>query len=294
MDFWREFPDDERASIRTMFRALFGGLGLRKPVAIQSVFAHHRTTAAAERATLGSERYVQVAFSGEAHHLDFADHDLNLVMSPDEPAASVVSFIGFAAYAHEYGLWPRFTDLGKARLRQRAADRFCVAVISNPGGGVRNRFVPRLHGRRAVDSCGHWINTTGTLAPRDVLTFGDRYLPFLSRYRFMVCFENTCQSLYLTEKLANAYAAGCVPIYWGAPEAPLWLNPAAFLRLEDGSDQAMGRLIDRVLQIEGDPAAYAALHREPLLAGDIPEPMRLDVVRAKIEATLRRSRPDAF
>jgi hypothetical protein len=37
----------------------------------------------------------------------------------------------------------------------------------------------------------------------------------------MVCFENTCQSLYLTEKLANAYAAGCVPIYWGAPEAPL-------------------------------------------------------------------------
>jgi hypothetical protein len=56
----------------------------------------------------------------------------------------------------------------------------------------------------------------------------------------------------------------------------------------------MGRLIDRVLQIEGDPAAYAALHREPLLAGDIPEPMRLDVVRAKIEATLRRSRPDAF
>jgi hypothetical protein len=139
LDFWREFTDDDRASIRTMFRALFGGLGLRKPVAIQSVFAHHRTTAAAERATLRSERYVQVAFSGEAHHLDFADHDLNLVMAPDDPAANVVSFIGFGAYAHEYGLWPRFADLGKARLRQRAADRFCVAVISNPGGGAANR-----------------------------------------------------------------------------------------------------------------------------------------------------------
>ena len=289
MDFWREFPDDDRASIRTMFRALFGGLGLRKAVAIQSVFAHHRTTSAGDRAELRTERYVHVAFSGEAHHVDFADHDLNLVMAADDPVANVVSFIGFGAYAHEYGLWPRF-----AERRENAADRFCVAVISNLGGGERNRFVPRLHGRRAIDSCGHWINTTGTLAPRDVLTFGDRYLPFLSRYRFMVCFENTRQSLYLTEKLANAYAAGCVPIYWGAPEAPRWLNPAAFLRLEDGSDQAIGRLIDRVLQLEGDAAAYAALHREPLLAGDVPEPLRLDVVRAKIESTLRRSRPDAF
>ena len=80
----------------------------------------------------------------------------------------------------------------------------------------------------------------------------------------MVCFENTRRSHYLTEKLANAYAAGCVPVYWGAPEAPVWLNGRAFLALEDDSDAAADALIDRMLAFDDDDDAYAAVFREHL------------------------------
>jgi tetratricopeptide (TPR) repeat protein len=40
----------------------------------------------------------------------------------------------------------------------------------------------------------------------------------LARYRFAICYENTfAYPGYITEKLFDCLKAGCVPIYWGAP-----------------------------------------------------------------------------
>jgi hypothetical protein len=289
LDFWRGFPVDDGSAIRTMFRALFGGLGLRKPVVIRSVFSNHHGRGA-DGAVWDGDHVVRVAFSGEAHHLDATAHDLNLIMAPDDPARNVVTYVNFAANAHEAGLWPL---LAGARSLNPAR-KFCVAVVSNFKGDVRCRFLIRLNQRRTIDSCGAWMNNVGFLAPHDERDVGDRYLPFLQQYKFMVCFENASRSHYLTEKLANAYAAGCVPVYWGAPEARGWLNPRAFLCLEDESDAGMDALIDRILELDRNERAYAAMFAEPLLPAGIPEVMRLETLRDKIATTLRRSRPDAF
>ena len=40
----------------------------------------------------------------------------------------------------------------------------------------------------------------------------------LSRYKFAICFENMILPGWITEKIFDCFAAGCVPIYWGAPE----------------------------------------------------------------------------
>lgn len=38
----------------------------------------------------------------------------------------------------------------------------------------------------------------------------------LDKYRFCICFENTHTTRgYITEKIFNCFAAGCIPIYWG-------------------------------------------------------------------------------
>lgn len=39
----------------------------------------------------------------------------------------------------------------------------------------------------------------------------------LQRYRFCICFENSSIPGYITEKIFACFAAGCVPIYLGAP-----------------------------------------------------------------------------
>jgi hypothetical protein len=289
LDFWTGFPhDDHQASLRVMFSALFGGLGIRKPIAIWTVFRHHRPQF--NHARYWTDRFVHVAFSGEAHHLLPDSFDLSLIMAPDDPARGIVTYLNFAANAHEFGLWPL--------LRRRQAPpperRFCVAVVSNRHCDVRNRFLTRLAGRGGFDSCGRWMNNAGFLAPFDVGAFGDRLYPFLAQYQFAISFENSRQSHYLTEKLANAYAAGTVPLYWGAPEAPAWLNRQAFLQLEDESDAGMEAFVDRVETLAADRRAYAATFEQPLLVGGIPSFMRLEVIREKIEAVLRRRRPDAF
>lgn len=49
------------------------------------------------------------------------------------------------------------------------------------------------------------------------------YLPCCSlpcRYKFCVAMENSIRQDYMTEKMWDALAAGCVPIYLGSSNAP--------------------------------------------------------------------------
>jgi hypothetical protein len=290
LDFWSGFPhDDAQASLRVMFSALFGGLGIRKPIAVWTVFRQHRPQF--NHARYWTDRCLHVAFSGEAHHLDPDRFDLSLIMAPDDLARGIVTYLNFAANAHEFGLWPL---LRRRPAPPPAGRRVCVAVVSNRHCDVRNRFLARFGRRGGLDSCGRWMNNVGFVAPFDVDAFGDRLYPLLAQYRFAVAFENSRQTHYLTEKLANAYAAGTVPLYWGAPEAPAWLNRRAFLQLEDDSDAGLEAFIDRIEALAADHHAYAQIFEQPLLVGEIPSFMRLEVIREKIEAVLRRRRPDAF
>jgi hypothetical protein len=43
-------------------------------------------------------------------------------------------------------------------------------------------------------------------------------LACLNQYRFAICFENAPIKGYITEKIMDCLLAGCVPIYWGAPD----------------------------------------------------------------------------
>lgn len=46
------------------------------------------------------------------------------------------------------------------------------------------------------------------------------YRPLLCRYKFCVAMENSIRQDYMTEKMWDALAAGCVPIYLGSSNAP--------------------------------------------------------------------------
>jgi len=45
-------------------------------------------------------------------------------------------------------------------------------------------------------------------------------LPGVCRYKFCVAMENSIRQDYMTEKLWDALAAGCIPIYLGSKNAP--------------------------------------------------------------------------
>lgn len=50
------------------------------------------------------------------------------------------------------------------------------------------------------------------------------------RYRFSVCYENIRDEPgYVTEKIFDSLRAGCVPIYWGAPNITEYVDAEAFV-----------------------------------------------------------------
>jgi hypothetical protein len=68
--------------------------------------------------------------------------------------------------------------------------------------------------------------------------YNDDKLAYLSHYRFNLTPENTNYKDYVTEKLFEAIAAGCVPIYHGSdnnPE-PEILNRDAIVFIEVGAE----------------------------------------------------------
>ncbi len=54
-------------------------------------------------------------------------------------------------------------------------------------------------------------------------------LEILRNYKFVLCFENAIFEGYVTEKIFDALFAGCVPIYWGAPDIEEYVDRSCFI-----------------------------------------------------------------
>lgn len=191
--------------------------------------------------------YVQ--FSGESWWHDPSLFDQNFIMAEPSP-------FFFGPFDLKWqGTWGSIEQSRKLCPEKR---KFCCFIVSNPECVERNTMFHRLHEKRHVDSYGRLFRNS--IMPYE--TRGPEYIQFISQYRFMICFENKKQDWYLTEKIYNAYAAGCIPIYWGCPQIKEILNEKAFLLLED--IHGIDALVDRIIEIDEDEEKYLEIFNQPL------------------------------
>ena len=128
-----------------------------------------------------------------------------------------------------------------------AKTRFCTYVQGNPVP-LREEFVRRLSRYREVTCAGPSLNNTGYVADR-----AKKY-ELYRESKFAVTFENESALGYTSEKLPDALAADCVPLYRGDPTVHRDFDPRCFLNLADFPD--MDALIERVVALDQDDAAY--------------------------------------
>jgi alpha(1,3/1,4) fucosyltransferase len=96
----------------------------------------------------------------------------------------------------------------------------------------------------------------------------------LARARFALCFENSADPGYHTEKLFDAMLAGAVPIYLGDPRITDSVPPDAFIDFRElRTARALRRLLDRIPP-EREQEYRAAATR--FLAGPAFEPYSID------------------
>ncbi len=133
--------------------------------------------------------------------------------------------------------------------------KFCCTVFSNTTP-QRIKICKLLSQIKHVDVFGSNPITQGK--PENTKNFSS--LPeFYSQYRFVICFENSIQEGYITEKLYNVLISGAVPIYFGAGDVCKYVHKNAMLHVE----KSMMSIVQRVSQLEKDTCALADYAHAP-------------------------------
>lgn len=140
-------------------------------------------------------------------------------------------------------------------------NKFCSACISNKNSIDRLKFIQQLCSYKSVDLAGSvYVPRTNKYSIGKQIS--DK-LDFDSKHKFAICFENKQQENYVTEKIVQAFAAGCIPIYRGDPNVSTIFNENAFL---NGNDISNTELINKIKYIDNNDDAYnRMLLEQPLL-----------------------------
>ena len=84
----------------------------------------------------------------------------------------------------------------------------------------RYNYLKELMQYIEIDSYGKCLHNTAMNSTRQEVNYFDLKIELLKsrRYKFLICFENTPITEYITEKIWHAYISQTIPIYYGAPE----------------------------------------------------------------------------
>ena len=128
-----------------------------------------------------------------------------------------------------YSVYFTNQNLTKARDAKSLLNKktsFCSFVVSNATETEeRINFFHELSKYKQVASGGKYANNVGgpVANKRD----------FIGKYLFNIAFENSSHPGYTTEKIAEPWLEGCIPIYWGDPEITRDINPDCFINVHD-------------------------------------------------------------
>ena len=110
--------------------------------------------------------------------------------------------------------------------------------IDCPGRVLHNIDIPELNPRRSKD----WHISKARV---------------ISRYKFIIAFENSNTDGYITEKLVDGFLNNVVPIYWGSEGNTAPFPKEAMICANDYPD--METLIERIREVDEDEQLYCSI-----------------------------------
>ena len=147
--------------------------------------------------------------------------------------------------------------IGLERLRRRRPDSEFVRRPKFACAFIRNPEPTRLAAIEALREIGD-VDVFGPMSGRTVASKHQ----VARDYRFMLCMENDLYPGYVTEKPIEAWASGCIPLWWGLDRE--WtLNPESLVNLAAYS--GLGPFIERVSALDASEALLEATWRQPLV-----------------------------
>ncbi len=156
-------------------------------------------------------------------------------------------------------------------------NKFCNFIYSNENADtIREDFFQLLSNKyKKVDSGGRYKNNLWDKEPVK------NKLEFQKSYKFSIAFENSAHRGYITEKIVDAFAAGTIPIYWGAPDIKDFFNEKSFINVRDYN--SLEDVIERVREVDADDNEFRKMLAEPAY---ISEQVMYDTMRSNLREFL--------
>ena len=127
-----------------------------------------------------------------------------------------------------------------------------LAVISNPNGSMRNRFLEALEKKVSICYGGNYKNNLGgTIVPS---YHTPEFTSFVSNFKFVVTMENSREDTYITEKICHGMFAQTIPIYWGSPRVTDYFNKDRFLCVDD--DASIDSVVNQIVEMMDDDTKW--------------------------------------
>ena len=139
--------------------------------------------------------------------------------------------------------------------------RECVLINKHDPAGTRELVYNGVKDILDVKLAGQWRNNTRELWD----DFGNDKEAYLRTFKFNICAENNNTKDYVTEKIFDAFIAGCIPLYYGAlndPEPGL-INREAVIFWNKEGNNAENR--EKILELKQNDSFYQEFMSRPKL-----------------------------
>jgi hypothetical protein len=157
-------------------------------------------------------------------------------------------------------------ELTKSRKPVIKKNKFACIVANNPES-IRMNFLSLLKEIGDVDCYG---SAFGNPIPNKKIV--------LNQYRFNLCFENDLYPNYVSEKIFDAYASECIPIWWGI-DGNGFINEKAIVNV---FKLGFSNGLELIKKIESDLNIQIRMRSEPILNKEFD----FDLVSSKIRSML--------
>ena len=164
----------------------------------------------------------------------------------------------FSPEAEEQQIRDRIREINKA---QYAKSYECVLINKHDPAGTRELVYNGVKDILDVKLAGQWRNNTRELWD----DFGNDKEAYLRTFKFNICAENNNTKDYVTEKIFDAFIAGCIPLYYGAlnePEPGL-INREAVIFWNKEGNNAENR--EKILELKNNESFYQEFISRPKL-----------------------------
>ena len=140
----------------------------------------------------------------------------------------------------------RIKQINESRYEK---SRECVLINKHDPAGTRELVYNGVKDILDVKLAGQWRNNTRELWD----DFGNDKEAYLRTFKFNICAENNNTKDYVTEKIFDAFIAGCIPLYYGAlndPEPGLINREAVVFWNKEGNNEENREIIRELKQNE--------------------------------------------